>query len=288
MSLEISVIIPTYNQKPEYLTEAIQSALQQTYPRKKYEILVIDDGSTRIPPDPIMAKFKGKNVKLIKKPHGGTARTLNAGIRSMRGRYFKWLSSDDALCEEGLEILMSKAQEDSVVYGDWVRMDQNNNILNVHHEPVFANVDEMKRFLWFGFFANGDATLIPKSAFVKVGMFETGLPYFEDFDWWLRAVFIHDYMFVHVDGIVAKYRIHLGQLSVRNGKKPLVRWIVKKRLYSLTHEPSTFAVVPKPTLVSLASQMFFNDAKHLFRKVYGYKPAPTGLKKLKNTLDPSR
>lgn len=287
MSLDISIIIPTFNQKPEYLTEAIQSALQQTYPRKKYEILVVDDGSTRIQPDTVMARFKEKNVKLIKKAHGGTAHTLNAGIRNMRGKYFKWLSSDDALCDEGLEILMSKAQENCVVYGDWVKMDQNSNTLDVHPEPVFANADEMKRFLWFGFFANGDATLIPKSAFVKVGMFETGLPYFEDFDWWLRAVFIHNYAFTHVDGVVAKYRVHLGQLSVRNGKKPLVRWLVQKRLYSLPHEPSTFAVVPKPTVVSLTRQMFFHDAKRLFRTVYGYKPAPARLKKLKNTLAPS-
>jgi GT2 family glycosyltransferase len=231
-----------------------------------------------------MAKFKEQNVKLIKKAHGGTAHTLNAGIRSMRGKFFKWLSSDDALCEEGLEILMNKAHENRVVYGDWVRIDQNSNILNVQHEPVFTNVNEMKRFLWFGFFANGSATLIPKSAFVKVGMFDTGLPYFEDYDWWLRAIFLHNYLFIHVEGVVAKYRVHLGQLSVRNGKKPLVRWIVKKRLYTLPHERSTFEAVPKPSVVPLTRQMFMHDTRRLFRTVYGNKPVPAGLRKLKNTF----
>lgn len=284
MSLDVSVIIPTYNQKPEYLTEAIQSALQQTYSRKKYEILVVDDGSARVPPDSVMAGFKNENVKLIKKAHGGTAHTLNAGIRNMQGRYFKWLSSDDALCEEGLEILMSKAWEDRVTYGDWVRMDQNSSVLNVQREPIFANVNEMKRFLWFGFFANGSAALIPKSAFVKVGMFDTGLPYFEDYDWWLRAIFLYNYIFVHVDGVVAKYRVHLGQLSVRNGKKPLIRWLVKKRLYTLPHEPLTFGTVPKPSVASLTKQMFLHDARRIFRTVYGDKHAPTELRKLRNTI----
>jgi glycosyltransferase involved in cell wall biosynthesis len=287
MTLDVSVIIPTYNQKPEYLTEAIQSALQQTYPREKYEILVVDDGSTRIPSDTVIAKFKDQNVRLIKKTHGGTGHTLNAGIRSMRGKYFKWLSSDDALCEQGLEILVKKAreaQEEWVIYGDWVRMDQNSNILNVQHEPVFTSVDEMKRFLWFRWFANGSATLIPKSAFAKVGMFDTSLPYYEDVDWWLRAIFIHNYVFVHADGVVAKYRVHLGQLSMRNGKRPLINWLLKKRLYTFPHEPSTFGSIPRPSVASLIRQMFLYDTARLFITLNRNKPVPHGLKKLKNTL----
>jgi hypothetical protein len=284
MSLDLSVVIPTYNQKPEYLTEAIQSALQQTYPRKKYEVLIVDDGSTRISPDAVVAKFKDQKVRLIKKDHGGTGHTLNAGIRAMRGRYFKWLSSDDALCEEGLEILMKKAQEGWVIYGDWVRMDQNSNILDVQHEPVFSGIDEMKKFLWSRWFANGSATLIPRSAFVKVGMFDTSLPYYEDADWWLRAIFIHNYMFAHADGVVAKYRVHLGQLSMRNGKRPLINWLLKKRLYSFPHEPSTFESVQRPSIILLTRQMFLYDTARLFITLTRNKPLPHGLKKLKNTL----
>jgi len=284
MSLDISVIIPTYNQKPEYLTEAIQSALQQTYSRKKYEILVVDDGSTRIPPDFVLSKFKNDDVNLVKKAHGGIAHTLNAGVKNARGKYFKWLSSDDALCEEGLEILSSKAREDLVVYGDWVRMDQNSNILNVEKEPTFPSTMEMKKYIWHDFFANGSATLIPKSAFAKVGMFDDTLPYYEDLDWWMRAIFLHNYTFVHVDGIVAKYRVHLGQLTTRNGKRPLIRWLIQRRLYSATTDSQIFDSIPKPSITSLARRTFFHDTARLFRNLYGYKPLPPGLKKLKNRL----
>lgn len=284
MTLDVSIVIPTYNQNPKYLTEAIESALQQSYPKEKYEILVVDDGSTRIPPDPVVSHFKGKDVKLIKKIHGGIAHTLNAGVMKMRGQYFKWLSSDDALCEDSLETLMSKAQGDRVVYGDWATMDQNSNVLNVQHEPVFSNVNEMKRFLWVHYFANASAALIPKSAFVKIGMFDTSLPYYEDYDWWLRAVFIHNYMFVHVDGVVAKYRVHLGQLTLHNGKKPLISWLLKRRLYTFPHEPSTFEPVSKPSVASLTRQMFLHDTARLFRTLNGNKSVPSGLKKLKNAL----
>jgi glycosyltransferase involved in cell wall biosynthesis len=284
MTLDVSVVIPTYNQNPKYLTEAIESALAQSYSRKKYEILVVDDGSTRIPPDQVLSQFKDENVKLVKKAHGGIAHTLNAGVMKMRGQYFKWLSSDDALCEQGLEILMSKAQEDRVAYGDWATMDQNSHILNIQHEPVFSNVNEMKRFLWKRYFANASAALIPRSAFTKIGMFDTSLPYYEDYDWWLRAVFIHDYIFVHVNGVVAKYRVHLGQLTFHNGKKPLINWLVKKRLYTFPHEPSAFELVRKPSVTSLTRQMLLHDTARLFRTLHGSKPVPSRLKRLKSTL----
>ncbi len=121
MALDISVVIPTFNQKPRYLSEAIESALNQSYPKNKYEILVVDDGSTKIPPDPIVQPFKQKGVILIKKSHGGPAHTMNAGIRHMKGKYFKWLSSDDTMSEDALELLMSKADEKSIIYGDVIK-----------------------------------------------------------------------------------------------------------------------------------------------------------------------
>jgi hypothetical protein len=91
-------------------------------------------------------------------------------------------------------------------------------------------------------------------------------------------------MFVHVDGVVAKYRVHLGQLTMRNGKRPLISWLLKKRLYTFLHEPSTFEAVPKLSVASLTRQMFFHDTARLFRTLHGNKPVPSGLKKLKNTL----
>ena len=38
----VSVVLPTYN-RPDYLAQAVESALSQTYPL--IEILIVDDGS---------------------------------------------------------------------------------------------------------------------------------------------------------------------------------------------------------------------------------------------------
>jgi glycosyltransferase involved in cell wall biosynthesis len=282
--LDVSIVIPTYNQKPRYLSEAIESALNQSYPRKRYEILVVDDGSAKTPPDSVVTQFSQSGVILVKKRHGGPADTLNAGIRSMKGKYFKWLSSDDALCEDALETLMSKVDEHSVVYGDWARIDQNSKFIDVYHEPTFSNAREMKAHLWDVYFGNASAALIPRSAFAKVGMFDPHLPYYEDYDWWLRAVFLHDYSFVHVDGIIAKYRVHVGQLTLQGGGKPLVKWQIKKRVYSTREAFLSFGYISEPTIFALITQMFFSEAADLYRTLFRHNSPPLFLKRIKRKL----
>jgi glycosyltransferase involved in cell wall biosynthesis len=43
--IEISVIVPTYDRK-NVLTRCLRALFDQNFPREKYEIIVIDDGST--------------------------------------------------------------------------------------------------------------------------------------------------------------------------------------------------------------------------------------------------
>ena len=45
MSLKASIVMPTYN-KRRFLELTLTSFYNQTYPTEKYEVVLIDDGST--------------------------------------------------------------------------------------------------------------------------------------------------------------------------------------------------------------------------------------------------
>ena len=86
----VSIIIPVYNGE-NYLAEAINSALSQTY--NNIEVIVINDGS-KDQTDTICKSY-GDRIKYLKKENGGVASALNFGIDNMNGEYFSWLSHDD-------------------------------------------------------------------------------------------------------------------------------------------------------------------------------------------------
>src|SRR5258708_2119463 len=88
----VSIVIPVFN-GADFLREAIDSALAQTYPRK--EIIVVNDGSTDGGATESITKAFGGKIRYFFKPNGHVASALNYGIANMAGDYFSWLSHDD-------------------------------------------------------------------------------------------------------------------------------------------------------------------------------------------------
>jgi glycosyltransferase involved in cell wall biosynthesis len=91
----VSVVVPCYKQA-QYLSCAIDSALAQTY--APLEIIVVNDGS----PDDTekVALEYGDKIVYVHRPNGGLPAARNTGIATARGRYLKFLDSDDHLHPE--------------------------------------------------------------------------------------------------------------------------------------------------------------------------------------------
>ena len=88
----VSIVIPVYNGS-NYLREAVDSALQQTYGRT--EVIVVDDGSDDGGRTDAIIRSYGDRVRRFRKPNGGVSTALNHGLREMTGEWFAWLSHDD-------------------------------------------------------------------------------------------------------------------------------------------------------------------------------------------------
>jgi len=93
----VSIIIPAYNEEG-HIAETIRSVKRLSYPRERFEILVIDDGST----DGTAKKAKKEGVRVITKERGGKASALNLGIEKAKGQIIGCIDADSYPEEDAL------------------------------------------------------------------------------------------------------------------------------------------------------------------------------------------
>ncbi len=80
-----------YNAAP-YLSAAIQSILDQTYP--DFEFLIINDGSTDESRE-IISSYADSRIRVIDQQNLGLTKSLNRGLDSARGDYIARMDADD-------------------------------------------------------------------------------------------------------------------------------------------------------------------------------------------------
>jgi len=90
--MRVSVILPIFNAE-KYLSEAVRSILNQTYP--DFELLAIDDGSTDNSLK-ILKSFEDSRIIIIQNNQNiGLIRTLNKGLELAKGEYIARMDADD-------------------------------------------------------------------------------------------------------------------------------------------------------------------------------------------------
>jgi len=205
---KVSVIIPVFNGE-NYLREAIDSVLSQTYPR--HEVIVVDDGST----DGTWALIEsfGSRVEGIRKGNGGVASALNCGIKQASGDYIAWLSHDDVFLSNKLESqveLLLRAPHFKASYTDYYVIDGAGKIIGEVETPWYPRVEAI-RALFAGVYINGSTMMIKRSCFDEVGLFSEGLRYTQDIEMWLRL--LQHFEIGRVSEKLVKWRSHPTQGS---------------------------------------------------------------------------
>ncbi len=91
--MEISVIIPTYNNR-DVLQKTIETLLAQNFPQDRYEIVVADDGSTDGTADMVRSVTGPVAVRYVPQGNVGRSGARNLGARAARGRILLFVDSD--------------------------------------------------------------------------------------------------------------------------------------------------------------------------------------------------
>ena len=95
----VSIIMPVFNSE-KYLVESIQSVLDQTH--SDWELLIVNDGSTD-DSEKVALSFQDDRIKYFKQRNRGVSSARSYALERMKGDYFCFLDSDDALSVDSLE-----------------------------------------------------------------------------------------------------------------------------------------------------------------------------------------
>lgn len=91
--IDISAVICTFN-RADYLRKAVDSLTRQSLSSDRYEIIVVDNGSTDKTRSVVREFSKNPIVRYFHEPELGLSFARNAGWRSARGKYTAYLDDD--------------------------------------------------------------------------------------------------------------------------------------------------------------------------------------------------
>jgi glycosyltransferase involved in cell wall biosynthesis len=189
----VSIVIPAYNYA-RYLPQAIDSALQQSFPA--HEILVIDDGSTDGTAQVVAQRYGGNpRVRYLHQPNAGLSSARNTGVKNAHGEFVAFLDADDYWKPDFLREVMARfarlsedfaivATRVTIVTVDGATLPRKQLLADTDYELTCADLLLKSRF-------SPSTAVVRRRVFAECGVFDTTLRSSEDRDMWIRIAARH-------------------------------------------------------------------------------------------------
>ena len=198
----VSLVVAVRNQE-KYIGRCIRSILNQTYPSRDYEVIVVNDASTdrtRF----ALEQFDGE-IRVINNPEQkGLPGSLNVGIRAARGRFVVRIDGDDYVHHEYINVLSLHLALNPGI--DAVACDYN---LVADNDKVLEQVNCEERPIGCGIMFRIDQL-------VELGLYDEQFMLHEDKD--LRIRFLEKYRIHRVALPLYRYRRHDDNMTNDHGK----------------------------------------------------------------------
>jgi glycosyltransferase involved in cell wall biosynthesis len=204
----VSVLMTAYNRE-KYIAEAIESVLSSTY--LNFELIIVDDGSSDRTVEIAKAYEALHNrVKVYTNSKNlGDYPNRNKAASFAKGKYIKYVDSDDKIYKYGLAILVETMEQfpnSNIGVATMPMLDK------IGSYPLELNTLESNRFHYInkiGVFSNGPLSAIIRTDFFnKMGGFSSERMV-SDFKFWLDSSLQGNIVLIQ-DGIVWN-RVHPGQ-----------------------------------------------------------------------------
>jgi glycosyltransferase involved in cell wall biosynthesis len=191
MQPAISIVVPSYNQRPEFVSKCLTSIFTQE--GATYEVIFVDGGSR---PETLHAaeQFRNRCAHFISEADQGQADAINKGLRLATGDLVGWLNTDD-FYEPGAFLHMVDAFAKNPVapfyMGAGFRADESGDTQRPFYPDNFCF--DRRAFVYGLNYILQPATFIRRHALEQVGgELNRDLHYVLDSEIWFRLLTLGD------------------------------------------------------------------------------------------------
>lgn len=253
----VSICVRTYNRKA-YLRKTLESIRDQTY--QNYEIVIVDDGSTDGTEE--MIRQLPYKLTYFWQKNAGVAATANRAIHLAKGKYIASIDSDDLLMPDAIERMvrvMENESEDVIVYGPYLRIDENGVLYGKSKEKLHSGY--VTRYLFQRVFIYLSGSMFPKSVLQKVGSYDESLRIGEDYDLWLRLSL--KYRFIALPEPTFKRRRHRTNVSRQSFENCLTELNMIEQFY---YKKGGYKKIPTDIALRSFSRRLYRTGKCALRE----------------------
>ena len=147
----VSIVMPSYN-TAKFITETIESVLDQTYPF--WELIIVDDCSTDDTDRVVKPYLADTRIRYFKNiQNSGAAVSRNYALRESKGKWIAFLDSDDVWLPEKLEMQLEFMVKNDYhfSYTNYKEIDEKSTSLGISITgPKKITKQGMYNYCWMG------------------------------------------------------------------------------------------------------------------------------------------
>lgn len=244
----ISIVIPVYNVKREYLSDCLESILKQSY--QNFEICIADDCSFLAETIETLEYYKKKDARIkinYRSENGHISLATNSALELAKGEFVGFLDNDDILDKDALYEVVKVLNNDrniDFIYTDEDKLSLDGKRIEPHFKPDFA-MDNLLAINYICHFV-----VLRSSLINRIGGMRKGYEGAQDYDLYLRAVENTNRIF-HIPKVLYHWRQIPGSTSLDGESKNYAAGAGKRALEDyIKRNHIEAAVVPVENKIS--------------------------------------
>ncbi len=241
VKVTVSVLMSVYNTNTEYLCEAIDSVLNQTF--TDFEFLITDDCSDEMTKK-VLYDYANKDqrVRIITNSENkGLTKNLNRMIGEAKGKYLARMDADDICFPNRFlkQVEYLDEHPEIAVLGTWFNIIKDSTVIGYKKEAFLPY--QMKARLFFHNSGNLHSSMMMRREVINVEnnlLYDITMKKTQDYDLWVRVT--EKYKILLLPQILMSYRISDGQISSAGSASQLAYRdrVILSQLNKLIDEPS--------------------------------------------------